>query len=54
MFLKDLRAVEAFLGDNQWRRKLRQECMAGQACFSKFKYWNVVHIDWKWEFLSIP
>ena len=52
VFIEALRALQDFLSDPKWRKKFQATCMAGDARAHMFDHYHVVHIDWRWEFLS--
>jgi hypothetical protein len=52
-FMDCLLILQAFLSSTQLRRKFQVSCLGfGHIAFSKFEHYAVVHIDWRWEFLS--
>jgi hypothetical protein len=52
-FFDGLRVLQAFMSNLQLRNKFRVSCLAATPVLSaSFKSYAVVHIDWRWEFLS--
>jgi hypothetical protein len=51
-YLRSLRTLETFLNDKGLRDLFRVTCLGG-ADSDMFKSHQRVHIDWRWEFLSI-
>ena len=52
-FVVKLRAVEDFLSDKSLRRLFVATCVPVMEEKLLFSHYSVVHIDWRWEFLSI-
>lgn len=52
-FLEALKSLQDFLSKRGLRKKFQAGCLQGrQALWMFFNTYGVVHIDWKWEFLS--
>ena len=51
-FLANLAVVQDFLSDKELRLKFVAECLRESSDAALFKHYHVVHIDWRWEFLS--
>lgn len=52
-FITHLRALQSFMSNGDLRRRFQVVCMRGLAAAKMFDHYSVVHIDWRWEFLSL-
>ena len=52
-FLEHLKVLESFLSNRTLRAKFQASCVQGQPCCASFSSYATVHIEWRWEFLSL-